>query len=328
MTDLPRPGRRRPTLTAVRRVGPLLLPVLVPVLALATSCAGGAPEPGPSPAAAPVDLGEPGPLEAYLGLEAATASDVLVDAARRENGIAACMAKQGFEYWPLIPAGSDVVAGEGPARGTRAFAEAYGYGIWVTPDGEPGQFTYEVSGGPNQDYVEGLSEGAREAYETALHGPVLSEDENQTTRGGGCMDTGAVGAAAGDVAYLAGVEAEAWRHLTGLGTDSRFADVDAAWASCMADAGHAFPTPEAAYLAVVEEVTTAPAEVWQDEEELARRAAEEQRLALADLGCQEATDWAARHRAIELELQQEYVDEHRADLEALAEALASVADES
>lgn len=55
-------------------------------------------------------------------------------------------------------------------------------------------------------------------------------------------------------------------------------------------------------------------------EDSAEQAAQERRLALADLDCQEATDWAARHRAIEIELQQEYVDAHRTELDALAEA--------
>jgi len=43
-------------------------------------------------------------------------------------------------------------------------------------------------------------------------------------------------------------------------------------------------------------------------EDSSEQATQERRLALADLDCQEATDWAARHRAIEIELQQECVD--------------------
>ena len=57
------------------------------------------------------------------------------------------------------------------------------------------------------------------------------------------------------------------------------------------------------------------------EEEVAAGAAEELRLAAADHACRAQTDWHARHRAIEIELQQDYVDAHRADLEALTEAM-------
>ena len=55
---------------------------------------------------------------------------------------------------------------------------------------------------------------------------------------------------------------------------------------------------------------------------IADGAAEERRVAVADFECRETTDWAARHRAVEIELQQEYVDAHLADLEALVDAMA------
>ena len=174
---------------------------------------------------------------------------------------------------------------------------------------------------PNFDHREAMSEAAREAYDTALRGPITEvHEDGSISREGGCYDV-AQGWAVADDAYLAGVQDEARAFLDAIGADSRFGEVDAAWASCMADAGFGFANPAAAQQQFFDELMAEIEDDVLDADAVAERAPEEVRVAVADLDCQEATDWAARHRAVEIQLQQEYVDAHLADLEALAVAL-------
>lgn len=316
-----------------RRAGALGL-----VLAFAVAGCTGDPTPrpsDPSDTAPPVDATEtppepsappaPGPLEVYLGFSDSgeTAEDVVVDVTRRENAVAVCMNGLGFEYEPQVPALDDVVALDGPVPGTRDFAEQWGYGAWTQPPGGTGGgFMFESSGvDPNWALREAMTESGREAYDTALWGPVTQQHEDGSqTRQGGCWDV-ADAPVGPDAAFLAGVRDEAFAYLDALAEDSRFAEVDAAWASCMGDAGLAYPDPRAAQQDFWDQVTAESADGVLDPAVAAEQAPEERRVAVADLDCQESTDWPARHREIEIELQQEYVDAHRADLDALAASL-------
>lgn len=87
----------------------------------------------------------------------------------------------------------------------------------------------------------------------------------------------------------------------------------------MREAGYDDDAPRVAEQRVIDEVTSLGGVSSADVDEYA---AAERRLALADQDCRDATDWTARRRAVEHELQQEYVDTHRADLDALVAALA------
>lgn len=319
-------GRRM----SVARTAAALLVVLG--VALVSGCGDGTGEAGPTPSAggstAPEEEPEyvPGPLEVYLGYTGSvrTAGDVVAEVTRRENAVAGCMALQGFEYTPLVPSVGAVEELEGPVPGTRAFVEQWGYGVWSSPPGGGGAgFQYEFEEDPNWVRREAMSDAEREAYDTALYGPVVESDASGETRSGGCADNSL--AAEGDRAeLLASVRDEASAYLLTLDEDARFDEVDAAWASCMADAGFTFASPKAAGQAFWDELDAVASGGAVDPALAAERAPEEVRVATADLDCQEVTDWAARHRAIELELQQEYVDAHLADLEALAEALAAL----
>ncbi len=75
----------------------------------------------------------------------------------------------------------------------------------------------------------------------------VSEDPNDGSvlREGGCSSA-ADTPIGDDIAYLVTVRQEAMDFLATIDQDSRLADVDAAWASCMADAGFADRSPRAA----------------------------------------------------------------------------------
>lgn len=265
----------------------------------------------------------PGPLEAYLFGDAVTSAEGWVtEITRRENLTAACMAELGFEYTPQVPAVDQITVLDGPVQGSREFVERWGYGLWSQPsNGGGGGFMYSGGDDPNWARREAMSEAAREAYDTALRGPVTATgDDGSITREGGCGEV-ADGPRGPEAEYLAGVRAEALAFLEALATDTRFAEVDAAWASCMADAGHTYADPAAAQQQLMDELQAEIADGVLDADVAAERAPEEIRIAVADLDCQEATGWRERHRDIEIELQQEYVDAHRADLGALAAAM-------
>lgn len=317
--------RRRSEPGASARIDPARVGVLCCALVLLGGCGSDAPGPTPTPDAAG-GAATPGPLERYLGdaVGGRTQGEVTAELAEREEAAAACMAAQGFDYVPMVMVPGSFEASDDPVRGTRKFAETYGYGVWRGPEIEPGQFTYMLDDSANQTYRASLSPEAQDAYDVALMGQRTDLGDGTVTYDGtGCTEVPALRDSP-EAAYLRGVRQEVFDYLQSLwdGDDPRLAEIDAAWASCMRDAGYDDDSPHAAELRIIDEVTAAygagsaltPAQT--DE-----RAAAERALALADQDCRDATDWTARRRAVEHELQQEYVDAHRADLDALVRAL-------
>lgn len=295
--------------------------VVVLVCVLGVSACGGAgpdhasPDPTPTQSAAVT----PGPLEEYLGWTGEkTKEQFLADLVWRENRTAACMAEQGFDYWPVVPAPQDVTQGSGPALyGSAEFVAEYGYGIWDTSD-EAYSFGWTADGSANQDYRAAMSAAEAAAYDEAYMGV----DDGTGVRQGGCIESADL-PQGDDATSLTTIRDDAIAFYDGISGDPRMAEVDAAWASCLADQGYTFADPQAAqdsvseqYMAATSDGTAPPPDV------VAAGHEAEVRLATADHACRASTDWTRRHREIELELQQEYVDAHRADLDALAEALA------
>ena len=317
--------RRRSEPGGSARICPARLRALCCALVILTGCGTDAPGPTPPPDAA--GTATPGPLELYLGdaVGGQTQGDVAAELAVREDAVAACMADQGFDYVPMVMVPGSFEASDEPLRGTRDFAEAYGYGVWRGPEIEPGQFTYMLDDGANQAYRASLSPEAQAAYDVALLGQRTDLGDGTVSYDGtGCTALPALRDGA-EAEYLRGVQEEVADYLQSLweGADPRLAEIDAAWASCMRDAGYDDDSPHAAELRVIDEITAAygsgPALTPAQTDE---RAEAERRLAIADQDCRDATDWTARRRAVEHELQQEYVDAHRADLDALVAALA------
>jgi len=102
-----------------------------------------------------------------------------------ERATAECMAEKGFEYTSRDPAQTIFVTSSEDEfeRGSTAWTNKYGFGIttrWF-PQSMVGDLVGRADAGftqpdvdfvdPNQEYVEGLSEGERDAYYEALQGP-------------------------------------------------------------------------------------------------------------------------------------------------------------
>ncbi len=139
----------------VRRVAVGALALLLVALA---ACSPEAPAPEAT-------LPAVGPLEAYLGFSLGVQSqgEVAAELAAREEAVAACMAEQGFDYVPMVMVPGSYEVADEPLRGTREFAEAYGYGVWHGPEIEPGQFTYRLDDSANREYRDSLSPVAQAA---------------------------------------------------------------------------------------------------------------------------------------------------------------------
>ena len=243
---------------------------------------------------------------------------------RTEELIAACMREQGFDYTPAV---LQVVLPD-PADSRpddREWVAQYGYGLTEAPgDGAP-----PTGGDPVAEHLETLSPAERAAYEEALWGRTLSGGaEPSTWELDGCagdaqreIEQSSVFGLweAEEVASL--LEAIAAFEDT-LRSEPRIREIESAWAACMGDAG--FPGLEAQ--ADAQQQVAAELERLRSEGAAAAPLRElgdrEVRIALADLDCRAQTEHTARLRSVRFELEQHFVDEHRALIDA-AVAVAS-----
>ena len=164
----------------------------IALVGIATACGGS------SPTAAVVSADDPNtveeveyrsPLAEFLGQDVGgfefDEAEMIEQQRRAEQAIAECMAEQGFTYIPRDPA--EFMSFGGPPDeefepGSDAWIAKYGFGISTQrfpqsavgdlvghPDdqffGPPTEIV-----DPNQEYLEGLSDGEREAYQEALFG--------------------------------------------------------------------------------------------------------------------------------------------------------------
>jgi len=289
------------------------------------------------------------PLGGYLneifgGTDPDTAD---ADAIRSEELLAECMAEQGFEYYPVVS-----VAGTSPLEhelgwGSLEFAEQFGYGYTTEPWGPGGgnlwSRTAEANDADarNDAYVASLSIEAKHEYEAALAGVLVhppNEGEEIDWHEAGCLGRQALVAEAAETQF-AEVQDALGQALTGIEQDPRVSDAVVSWASCMAGAGY----PSLSAVADAENlvaqtvfnfmtqaaarVEPGPGETLLDAiktsapDELAALQAEEIAVAVADATCRERVDYERIHQAVKVEYEQEFVDAHRADLEAWVDAV-------
>lgn len=272
-----------------------------------------------------------------------------------EQLIAECMTKEGFEYTPSTNSGGVVYSTDDdniPMQGTIEFAKEYGYGIVKSPweDQMPSGEDEYVD--PNQDYLDSLSESERNAFYEALSGPMPTEEEMAEEQalleeGGSSTapDWGSMGCSG--AAYKESQEnmssaAAAYEdpEFTDLfeAMDAMWSDVyneenpspeitkiNREWSDCMAEAGYADLTdPMAAQNTMYDEHNElgAPASeggeyVEPSKAETAEFAKKEMALALADATCQKDTGYQKKQEKLTTDLEQKFVDEHKAALDAM-----------
>lgn len=254
-----------------------------------------------------------------------------------QTAAAACMKEQGFPYEPDTSSGISVddAAGGAVEWGSREFAEQYGYGVVSSPYSSPTVDDDWVD--PNADYLAGLSDGERAAWEEALYGmPVEAAtgpvpDWDWTTAG--CMGEAAheadlaAGVAVGDPESQGLID-----ELNALPEQAAAADAVVAaerdWSDCLAAAGHPGyehkgdpMTDFTDRYGALARPETAPADGAEaadvDEAALSALQEEEIAVAVADLDCAESSHYDEVLAAEQQRLDQDFVDRNRAALDAL-----------
>jgi len=300
-----------------RRLAALVVALGLPLAAAGCTASG----PGPD---ASVDPNAPGPLDALLGISSyggVSAQQYVEQVTTQENAIAACMREQGFEYSPRVPAVADVTMSVGPVRGTLEFAEEGGYGVWTSVH-EGGALSWSLEVDPNWASRQAMGDEERAAYDDALGGPVVERSaDDSVLREGGCTDQARADPLSSTDQALQAIQDEVIAFQETRDDAAQFAALDAEWSSCMSDEGYRFTSPHAA-----EQSFQAAAADWYaadppvPPDDLADRADVERATAVADWHCREGISYAARHKVIADQVEQEFIDTHRAELDALVAA--------
>jgi hypothetical protein len=261
--------------------------------------------------------------------------------ARVEELVARCMQDQGFEYTPQTASDTFVSSSDVEYEpDDRDWVAQYGYGAVNSPFNEE-PVPEEEYVDPNADYVASLSESEQQAFYEALSGPVPDEDE--LAEGGSYeydwTTAGCQGAAQHEVSGEDLSQSEEFKPLfeaidelyTGMTSWPGMTELDGEWATCMEAAGHGGHATQAdAQNSVYEELNGIYEDVATSEEgtptgepdqaALDALAEREVELALADLDCREEVDYRDRSTEITREVEEQFIDDHRAELDALVAA--------
>lgn len=282
---------------------------------------------------------------------------------KQEEAVAACMQDEGFEYVPATGTSQMYMADDDEwDPDSRDWVEQYGYGVFSTPwDDEESAGEEEAADDPNAEYTESLSESELAAYNETLYGDEPSEEQMEDPDfDWNSLDQGCYGEAM-DEAYDADALDALYEEFeplmtkmtelydVALSTDAQVA-LDAEWASCMEGKDFAeFTSRDEAQSSVYEkqdELYTAQNEAseqidWEsvtDEEAEALMAESdpagspewveaqenEVELALADLECRKKTDYDSKTLANQFELEEQFIADNKAELEAFRAAAEQV----
>lgn len=228
--------------------------------------------------------------------------------------IAGCMAFNGFEYEPEVAVDDeDLSPGESEQVDLES-AETQGYGI--VADFLADQSDEElVLTGPNADYFEELDTATQEAYLEALDGTQENGFE-------GCRSEAQLFTMNTDPSrvYQDSEFRDLIRALGALpdtvAADERMTVLEDTWRACMSVQG----LPEVERRAAMPEMLREEFEALEHtEESLDRFLTREITIATADVTCAAEADWAETVELIETDHHEQFVEEHREDLEALVD---------
>lgn len=213
------------------------------------------------------DSDQPETLDDFLGTGffSTDPEEQLANFARQqqqaEELVAACMAREGFEY---IPASRPVDTGQVGSDEDVEFAREYGFEISTRGDGTAVFEGTDDWVNPNDAIVEALSESERQAYHATLYGSSFddgflsgsdgtsSDSDTSTTEATDTGFEGCFGEAAAEVYELDTFE-EISEQLDfqslfeRVEADPKFAEMEAEWSDCMAERGYQYEDPDALY---------------------------------------------------------------------------------
>lgn len=253
----------------------------------------------------------------------------------REALVAECMTEQGFEYIPNVQSGATIFSsGDEWNPEDREWVAQYGYGMVNFPGRDAPMTDDQSYVDPNQDYISSLSESEQMAFYETLHGPQPTEEElgedgsyEYDWETAGCYGLAQHEAEqenpalSDEFAPLMNSLEEFWSETQ---DSTAFADLDAEWSSCMADAGYAgYDKQMDAQMEFSEELNKYyenQTEWIEDDPELAELGEEEIEVALADLDCREKTGYRAAYAKVQYEREEAFIADHKAELDALKAA--------
>ncbi|WP_432512165.1 hypothetical protein [Kineococcus sp. SYSU DK001] len=258
---------------------------------------------------------------------------------RTEELVARCMSEQGFEYTPnTANSAVSFSSGEEWDPDSREWVSQYGYGMVKSPGSENAEEAPpEEYVDPNADLIASLSESEQVAYQEALSGPAPSEEDMAAMEDGSYewdwTKNGCYGQAQHEVAGDDPTQSDEFKGLMeeintfyeGQSSWPAVAEADAAWSSCMSEAGHGgFATQSDAQNSLNEKLnkvyeSTGP-EGEVDQAALDALGEEEVEVALADLDCREETDYRTKVTDAAFEQEQRFVDDHKTELDAMKAA--------
>jgi hypothetical protein len=246
-----------------------------------------------------------------------------------EELVAECMTEEGFEY---IPQTQNISFGSSDEYDPESeeWVAQYGYGAVNWP-GRDEQAEEEPVEDPNQDYVTALSESEQAAYYESLWGPQPTEDE--LAEDGSYTTTweqqGCYGWASHEVQGEDPMQLDEHKPLMDAlqtfwesqATAPELSELDAEWAECMADGGEGgFSAQAEAQTSIHDEMNEyyeSQTEYVENDPELEEIGEREIALALLDLECREKTDYRAKAAKVMYALEEEFIADHKAELEAL-----------
>ena len=252
---------------------------------------------------------------------------------RSEELIATCMKEEGFEYTPNTSSVEFASSGVEWEPDSREFVSQYGYGAVKQPGQEDAEASAEQFEDPNGEYVASLSESEQVAYQEALSGPQPTEEEMAAMESGEYEwkweNAGCSGKAQHEVMGEDPMQSDEHKPL--MDAVSKFyeeqptwpemAELNAAWATCMAEAGHPGLTTQSEAAQTIydkqNKLYESAGEAPVDQAALDALGKEEVELALADLDCREKTDYQKKSEEVVFDKEQQFVDDHEAELEAM-----------
>lgn len=334
----------------MRTTGPLAAGIAATALALTlTGCAG--------PSADELSY-EDSPLGQYLS--SAYGGDLSEEEQQKkweeqqraqEELMAECMAEQGFEYKPNVQNAGTSISGEDiewePEK--KEWVEKYGYGIVNSPYSENAdEGSAEEYVDPNQEYIESLSESEQTAYYETAYGVPPEEDElaedgsfEYNWEDAGCQGW-AQHEQQGEDPWQADEFADLRKKMEKLWSSTQespeFKELNAAWSSCMDDGGEpGFSAQMDAQQSIADESSKIYDEAYGDgstevdtespdfvdpssSPEMKALGEREIELALVDLECRTKTSYTAESLKIQFALEEKFIAENKADLEAFKAA--------
>lgn len=268
-----------------------------------------------------------------------------------EDLVATCMAEEGFEYAPNTDTGGMVVSDSDnewePDK--REWVEKYGYGMVNSPFAEQQEEdAAEEYVDPNQEYLESLSDSEQTAFYETLYG--VTPDEEDLGEDGSYEyrweDAGCQGAAQHEVdgdnvwqsdefADLRGKMEELW---TSSMESPEMADLNAEWASCMAEGGEpGFTTQSEASQSINDEQNALYDKAFgdgsepldtessdfvdpSDSPEMKALGEREIELALVDLECRDKTSYLEESLKLQFAREEKFIADNKAELDAFKAA--------